>query len=198
MLRTVGLLAVILAIAACSSRPPDESGYLKEIAAVRAANDTMMRASGSPISADKRSQFLPLAYFPVDPSYAVPAAFRENPPTARPRMQMDTSAHEPRLMELLGVLEFTLQGTPLRLSAFAEVGQSDDRLFVPFTDATTGSETYRAGRYLEIGRSSTGIYVVDFNRAFNPYCYYNPTYDCPYPPKENRLAVAIRAGEKVK
>ena len=69
---------------------------------------------------------------------------------------------------------------------------------MPFTDLTTGKETYQAGRYLEIARSSTGIYVVDFNRAYNPYCYYNPTYDCPYPPKENRLPAAILAGEKTR
>jgi uncharacterized protein (DUF1684 family) len=101
-------------------------------------------------------------------------------------------------MERVGVLEFTLHGQPLRLSAFVEVGQRDDRLFVPFTDLTSGKETYQAGRYLDISRSATGVYVVDFNLAYNPYCYYNPTYDCPYPPKENRLQVAIRAGEKIK
>ena len=76
--------------------------------------------------------------------------------------------------------------------------QSFDRLFVPFTDLTSGSETYPAGRYLDLDRNRTGIYIIDFNRAYNPYCYYNPTYDCPYPPRENRLRVPIRAGEKMK
>ena len=192
------LLCGVLAAAACASRPPDESSYLKEMAAARAAKDALFRSADMPVPADRKRAFLPLSYFPVDPSYAVPAAFTENAPGARPRVEIQTSAHEPRQMELLGVLEFTLHGRRLRLSAFVEAGQPADHLFVPFTDQTSGTETYQAGRYLDIGRSSTGIYVVDFNRAYNPYCYYNPVYDCPYPPKENRLAIPIKAGELVR
>jgi uncharacterized protein (DUF1684 family) len=109
---------------------------------------------------------------------------------------MQTSTHQPRQMERIGTLAFTLQGKLLRLAAYHEVGDSSDHLFVPFTDLTSGKETYQAGRYLDIARSPTGVYVVDFNEAYNPYCYYNSTYDCPYPPKENRLSVAITAGEK--
>ena len=79
-----------------------------------------------------------------------------------------------------------------------EVGGDRNSLFVPFRDLTTGTETYVAGRYLDLSRNATGLYEVDFNIAYNPYCYYNPTYDCPYPPRSNRLQVPIRAGEKVK
>jgi uncharacterized protein (DUF1684 family) len=179
------VVALCLALlVACSSKPPDESHYFKEVESARALKDAAFRAAGS--------------YFPIDPALAVPAAFRENPPASRQRVEMQTSSREPRQMERVGVLEFTLQGQSLRLSAFREVGEPDDRLFVPFTDLTTGKDTYQAGRYLDISRSRTGVYVVDFNLAYNPYCYYNSTYDCPYPPKENRLQVAIPAGEKVK
>jgi uncharacterized protein len=192
-------IALCLALlAACSSRPPDESNYVQGVESGRAQKDLAFRSAGSPVPEEVRGKFIPLSYFPTDPALAVPAAFRENPPGSRPRVEMQTSSREPRQMERVGVLEFTLQGQPLRLSAFREVGQPDDRLFVPFTDLTTGKETYQAGRYLDISRSRTGVYVVDFNLAYNPYCYYNPTYDCPYPPKENRLQVAIRAGEKIK
>jgi uncharacterized protein len=195
----VAIIAVAcVAMAACSSRPPDDSKYDGDIATARAAKDAAFRLAGSPVPHDQQAKFLPLAYFPIDPAYAVPAAFRENPPGRRPRVEIQTSTHEPRQMELVGLLEFTLQGQALKLAAFTEVGQPQDRLFVPFTDLTSGKETYQAGRYLDILRAPTGIYVVDFNRAYNPYCYYNPTYDCPYPPKENRLQVAIRAGEKIK
>jgi uncharacterized protein len=192
------VLLLAAGAAACSSRPPDDSRYDGDVGSARAAKDAAFRLAGSPVPADQQGKFLPLAYFPIDPSYAVPAAFRESPPGNRQRVEIQTSTHEPRQMERVGVLEFTLQGQALRLSAFVEVGQPPDRLFVPFTDLTTGKETYQAGRYLDILRSPTGIYVVDFNRAYNPYCYYNPTYDCPYPPKENRLQVAIRAGEKIR
>jgi uncharacterized protein len=197
MSRTFVSLA-LLALAACSSRPPDETGYVVSIESARAAKDAAFRAADSPVPADSREKFLPLAYFPVDPAYAVPAAFREDPPAARLRVEMQTSAHQPRQMERLGMLAFTLQGQALQLAAYREVGESADRLFVPFTDLTSGKDTYQAGRFLDIARSATGIYVVDFNQAYSPYCYYNPTYDCPYPPKENRLPIAIRAGEKIR
>jgi uncharacterized protein len=191
-------LVLLALLTACSSKPPDGANYVKEVESARAAKDAAFRQSGSPVPAEAQATFLPLRYFPVNVSYSVPAAFRENAPGSRPRVEMQTSKREPRQMELIGVLEFTMQGQPLKLAAFKEVGESEDRLFVPFTDLTTGSETYQAGRYLDISRSRTGIYVVDFNLAYNPYCYYNPTYDCPYPPKQNRLQVAVRAGEKIK
>jgi uncharacterized protein (DUF1684 family) len=197
MSRAWALCAVIL-LAACSSRPPDEGTYLRKVAADRAAKDAAFRGRALPIPVEAHGRFLPLAYFPIDPAFAVPASFTEDPPAARPRMQMQTSAHQPREMERLGTLNFVLQGRLLHLAAFREVGEAADVLFVPFTDETTGQQTYAAGRYLEIARSPSGVYVVDFNTAFNPYCYYNSTYDCPFPPKENRLPVAIRAGERTK
>lgn len=69
-------------------------------------------------------------------------------------------------------------------------------LFVPFADVTTGKETYSAGRYLDIPPTGTGLYTIDFNKAYNPTCAYNDAYECPYPPPSNRLKVAVRAGEK--
>ena len=72
-----------------------------------------------------------------------------------------------------------------------------ERLFVPFGDLTNGVETYSGGRFLDLDRTPTGFYDLDFNRAYHPYCVYNPTYDCPVPPRENRLAVAIPAGERL-
>ena len=72
------------------------------------------------------------------------------------------------------------------------------RLFVPFSDLTSGTETYPAGRYMDIEPQASGVYVVDFNTAYHPYCYYNSEYDCPYPPSENRLKTPIRAGERLR
>jgi len=110
---------------------------------------------------------------------------------------MPTSTGERRSMRRVGVLSFTLQGRQLQLSAFVEAGAPDtDRLFVPFADQTSGKETYGPGRYLDLDRTATSIYLVDFNRAYNPYCAYNSKYDCPYPPRENNLPLAIRAGER--
>lgn len=195
----VALAGVLILLAACSPKRPDDSKYIDEARAARAAKDaSFLQDADSPVPADKRSAILPLAYFPIDPDFAVPARFEEAPAGKRPVLEMETSTHQPRRMERIGVLFFTLRGQQLRLGAFVEAGEKEDRLFVPFADLTSGKETYPGGRYLEIPRSPTGIYLVDFNRAFNPYCYYNPTYDCPYPPKENRLPVAITAGEKIR
>ena len=58
--------------------------------------------------------------------------------------------------------------------------------------------TYAGGRFMDLDRNATGIYEVDFNRAYVPYCYYNPTFECPLPPKENRLTIPVRAGERLK
>jgi len=77
-----------------------------------------------------------------------------------------------------------------------EEGQPLESLFVPFTDLTTGKDTYPAGRYLDLHPTATGFYNIDFNLAYNPTCAYNETYECPYPPPSNRLKVEIRAGEK--
>ena len=100
-------------------------------------------------------------------------------------------------MQLVGSLHFALQGQALSLGAFVEEGSTQiTSLFVPFADLTTETETYAAGRYLDLDPTASGYYTIDFNRAYNPYCAYNKTYECPYPPPSNRLKIAIRAGEK--
>jgi hypothetical protein len=101
-------------------------------------------------------------------------------------------------MRRVGTLGFTVNGQQLSLGAFVEANQTDlQRLFVPFGDLTNGLETYNGGRYLELDRTATGVYDLDFNRAFHPFCLYNSSYDCPYPPPESRLKVPIRAGERL-
>ncbi|MBP1636731.1 MAG: hypothetical protein H6Q10_3305 [Acidobacteria bacterium] len=197
--RLAAAAAIALALAACSSGPPDDSKYLGAIERERQAKDAQFAgAANSPVPPAARDRFLPLAYYPPDPAWAAPARFEPEPPERRARVEMQTSANKPRLMERLGTLRFTLQGRQLSLTAFVEAGQPPDRLFVPFMDETTGKETYPGGRYLDLEPEATGIYVVDFNRAYNPYCYYSASYDCPFPPRENRLPIAIRAGEKTR
>jgi len=156
----------------------------------------MRGSSESPVPADKRATFPPLSYFAVDPSYRIPASLQPAP--SGPPIEMPTSTGQRRRMRRVGTLAFTLKGQPLSLGAFVEADQQDmNRLFVPFGDLTNGVETYQGGRYLELDRTPTGLYDLDFNRAFHPFCLFNSSYDCPYPPAESRLTVAIRAGEKL-
>jgi uncharacterized protein (DUF1684 family) len=175
--------------------PPDDSEYLAAVAAARAeTNRFFLIDADSPVPPEKRDLLLPLSYYPIDSAFIVPAQLRLT--EDRPVSQMPTSTGEIRRMQLVGVLEFTLQREPRSLGAFVEEGAPVDQLFVPFADLTTGIDTYAAGRYLDIRPVSTGLYNIDFNRAYNPYCAYNEEYDCPYPPPSNRLSVAIQAGEK--
>jgi hypothetical protein len=193
------LAASILLLGACStSRPPeDPEDYVAEIASARAAKDTFfLTGPDSPVPESRRPELLPLTYFPADPDYKAPAVLR--PATDRSIIEMPTSTGGRARMRRVGTLEFTLNGHSLKLTAFNEVGTSLDHLFVPFTDLTTGAETYAGGRFMDLDRNRTGIYIVDFNRAYFPYCYYSPSYECPYPPPENRLGIAIRAGERLK
>lgn len=184
----------VMALAAACSKPED---YASTIAAQRAAKDEAFKANpGSPVPADKMAALVPLAYFPIDEIYAVPAALE--PAAERTRLQVPTSTGQIRDIERIGTLKFTVKGQTLRLTAFHEMDQPlISRLFVPFGDFTNGTETYSAGRYMELDPTPTGIYVIDFNVAYHPYCYYNSEFDCPYPPKENRLEIPIRAGERL-
>lgn len=198
MRRVIAALALAASTAACTPSPADEEAqFLRDLQAFRASKDQAFQQADSPIPADKRPTFLPLAYYPPSSAYRVPAVLRVSPD--RVSIVMPTSTGQQRTMQHVGTLEFTVKGETLSLGAFVEAGSRDlNRLFVPFTDLTSGTETYPAGRYLDLDLTRTGIYLLDFNRAYNPYCYYNPTYDCPYPPRSNRLQTPVRAGEKVK
>lgn len=191
-------MLLTLLVAACSGKPPDDTDYVSKIAGARAEKDREFQtASDSPVPANRRTVLLPLAYFSIDPSYAVPAELEPSGDSVP--ILMPTSTGQQRQMRRVGTLKFTLKGRPMTLTAFHEVGSDDpNHLFVPFSDLTSGTETYAGGRYLDLDRNATGIYIVDFNIAYQPYCYFNPTYDCPYPPPENRLKLPIRAGERLK
>lgn len=194
----VVVLVVLAAAAGCTPNTEQARPYPERIASQRAAKDGFFRtAPDSPILAATRDEFLPLAYFPIDEEYVAPAQIVAS--EREPAIEMPTSTGQRRMMRRAGSLKFSVKGRPFELTAFVEADAPDmNRLFVPFGDMTNGTETYAAGRYLDLRRTATGLYEVDFNLAYQPYCYYNPAYDCPYPPAENRLATPIRAGERMR
>jgi uncharacterized protein len=192
-------VSCLLAVAAgCSNKPPDDpEAYVRKVTAGRAAKDADFQRSNDPVPEDKKAEFLPLAYFPVDPSYNVLAGLK--PAKEDIQLMMPTSTGQQRKMRRVGMMEFTLKGQQMALAAFNEVGAPDmNHLTLMFSDMTSGTETYAAGRYIDLERTASEIYSLDFNLAYHPYCYYNPTYECPYPPAENRLKVPIHAGERMK
>lgn len=187
------LVALCAGLAACRAT---ERPYHDQIAERRAEIDAFMRSAESPVPADRRGSFPPLAYYPIDERFRVPAALK----VARgdDTMEMSTSTGTRRAMRRIGTLAFSLEGQPMTLTAFAEATDTTlARLFVPFGDPTNRDETYRAGRYLDLDRTATGLYELDFNRAYHPYCVFNTSYECPIPPRENHLGMPIRAGERL-
>ena len=201
LIRAISIVAIaVVGVGGCNAgNPPPaetEADYVTQIQVARKELDEQFRKQpNQPVPPEKMNEFLPLKYFPPDPDYVVPAALI--PATERIVVEMPTSTGKVRKQQRVGVLEFTLKGQPLTLGAFVEAGADLNRLFVPFSDMTSGTETYAAGRYLELDRTASGVYTIDFNKAYNPYCYYNADFDCPYPPRESRLPLPIRAGERL-
>ena len=190
------------AATACTSGPPppvDTRSYDEQILAWRSAKDAMFRGKDSPLPPDQRAPFSGLPYYAIDPTYHVPAKLTPEPAGPEVIIELPTSRHQIDRKRRVGTLSFTIGHATYQLTAFAdENDRTMFRLFVPFGDLTsTVDETYKGGRYLELDRTATGLYDLDFNRAYHPFCVFSSDYDCPVPPRENRLAVAIRAGERL-
>jgi uncharacterized protein (DUF1684 family) len=177
--------------------PDEERQYIVDIRRFRAEKDSFLQASpGSPIKKEDRRAFRHLNYYDVDPTFVVKATLHRN--QNPPRLTITTTTGESRDAINYGTLGFTLLGKRLRLSVYKFADQRGAQsLFVPFRDSTSAKETYGAGRYIDLDENETGEYILDFNRAYNPYCAYNEGYSCPIPPRENRLSAAITAGEKI-
>jgi uncharacterized protein (DUF1684 family) len=151
------------------------------------------------VSGKDKSNF---RFFPVDERYRVVAKFVPTPDANW--FSMETSGAIKKTHRVYGTIHFTLDNMPVTLNVYQSqnlltLDEFKDYLFLPFTDLTSGEETYTAGRYLDLRMSDivNGQVFIDFNKAYNPYCaYVSGKYNCPIPPRENRLAVEIRAGEK--
>ena len=143
---------------------------------------------------DRQSPYLKMfrgaLWFPVNASYRLEAAFTPYPQPKELKIP-DTTGRD-RLMQVPGYVTFRLNGESLRLEPVV----SGSELFFMFKDRTSGRETYGVGRFLESEMPKNGKVVLDFNKAYNPYCAFNPYSSCPIPPKQNTLITRIEAGEK--
>lgn len=151
----------------------------------------------SPLPAQDRPSFRGLAYWPPNPSFRFELLLHEHGEKTKSDVE-DTSGRT-RVFLRWGAFHFELGGKAYTLQAYKS-DVEDERLFIPFRDATSGKESYGAGRYLDLepGRHMTpeGQWILDFNQAYNPWCAYSTAYVCPFVPPENWLAVPIKAGEK--
>jgi len=141
------------------------------------------------------SEYKGLRWYPFDPGYRYVAALTPNP---EPDTVEITSTHsDPRSAVRAGWFVLTIQGKRCVIEAtrLLEPGVDEDALSLFFRDETTGKDTYDVGRYLEPEEQDDGTWVIDFNNAYNPACAVSNHYNCPIPPKFNKLKVALRAGE---
>jgi uncharacterized protein len=145
----------------------------------------------SPLTPGQRHAFRGLAYFDENPGLVIKSTIDRN--VEREEVRMATSAGEEQVYERYGFVRFSVDGQPAQVVLYAS--DDSDELFIPFRDATSGRETYGAGRYLEVHAHGDEV-TIDFNYAYNPNCAYDPSWSCPLPPPENWLKVPIRAGEK--
>jgi len=134
--------------------------------------------------------FAGFRWFPVDERYRVAGRFIRDP---EPReVQVASLTGDPQTYLTEGIVEFTLDGRRLTMRPMTS---SPGRFFFIFRDATSGSETYEAARFLYADLQPDDTTTLDFNQAYNPPCAFNPYTTCPLPPPENRLTIPIRAGE---
>ncbi len=145
----------------------------------------------SPLSKAQKRAFKGLKYYPESPELRFDVEVE--PFAEHVHVRMQTSTGDVQDYVKYGRFRFEVDGQPAVLTVYAS---EDGDAFVPFADATSGTETYGAGRYLELDYHGGNRFHVDFNQAHNPWCAYSPEFSCPIPPEDNRLLVPIRAGEQ--
>ncbi|MDX5345790.1 MAG: DUF1684 domain-containing protein [Hymenobacteraceae bacterium] len=172
-----------------------DENYKKLVQQERDKKDLSFRSrTNSPLEDNARATFTKLNYYEPDKDYQVSARYEEFADPDTVQMQMTNETTEPYLRYAKATFE--LEGQEQQLTLFKKVNETEETLFVPFTDKTNGFDTYGGGRYVDVPYGKNGKVTLDFNEAYNPYCAYNPEYSCPVPPSENFLSVAIPAGEK--
>lgn len=151
----------------------------------------------SPLSFDERQKFNGLDYYSPDPDFMFELELHEHE-KKEPLKIEDTQGNERDFLRW-GEFRFKIGGKECKLQAYKS-DPDEERLFIPFRDETSGKETYGAGRYLDLDNelhyTPQGKWILDFNKAYNPWCAYSQDYACPFVPPENWLKVAITAGEK--
>jgi len=178
----------------------EEATYIAEINNRRITTDDFFRKSeSSPLPDSLKANFKGLEYYPVDPAWRIKGTYRPNP--SETPFDMRYSKGGTYEFVIAGEITFSLNGKEYKLNAYREVAQAETEdypgmLIVPFYDLTNKTETYPGGRFLDFFAGDGKEVYIDFNTAKNPFCVFNPSYDCPVPPIENLLEVEIKAGEK--
>ena len=156
-------------------------------------------ASKSPLKKKDLQNFKGLDFFPLDSSYVVTAQLTFTPKA--PTFEMKTTTFRRVLYKSFAIANFNFEGKNYKLTIYKSQDYETDKdeLFLPFTDDTSGDESYGGGRYMDLHISdifNNNKIILDFNNTYNPYCAYNERYSCPITPKKNHLNIPIKAGVK--
>lgn len=176
----------------------NDQRYFDAIRKQRAENNLYFLSSDSPLSDSMKQNFEAVNYFPVDTLFRVVAQFEESNSTKT--FQFATTGAKADTYRLAGVLSFNLKQQACKLNLYVNVTDSEKDAvfyFLPFFDLTNGKTTYGGGRYMDFESKPGAQLVLDFNTAYQPYCYYNHAYSCPIPPLENSLPLEVTAGERM-
>ncbi len=153
----------------------------------------------SPLTKKSLKYFKGLDFYPIDTNYRVEAKFErvKNPEP----FEMKTTTERRPVYYVYATAKFKLHGKKYKLRIYQSKGLSEtdefkDYLFLPFTDLSSGAESYGGGRFMDLAIPEGKTIILDFNKAYNPYCAYNDKYSCPIPPKENHLNTYVKAGVK--
>ena len=191
-------LALLLLSLSVSKLASAQDAYSEKIRQHRDSISSAMSDTALSILTNAEiEKFSGLKYYPVSPSYCLPAKFIRIKKTETFEMITNTSRRP--VFRVYGKLRFSLDGKTYELFVYKSENPHagyENWLFCPFTDLTSGDESYGGGRYLDFEIKDMENPVIDFNLCYNPYCAYSDRFSCPVPPKENFLNVKIEAGEK--
>ena len=191
----ISLLAVVtgVVIFMMNSGGASDEEYISQIEKEMEEKNEFMRTSDE--SPFKGKDFEGLKYYPPDPAYKVMANVAQL--EEKELVELPTSDGKIERYQKFAVAEFNLKGERYKLTLLRQATPGMQRVtFLAFADETSGETTYGGGRYLDVSVKNARQITLDFNKAYNPYCDYNPSFSCPLPLKENILPVAIEAGEK--
>lgn len=202
LIRSFGVLCLagvlLIMISSCASDSNTE--YFEEIGTYREKlNIEFSDTASSPLTKEGLAHFQELEFFPIDPEYRVEASFILNPDPDP--FEMPTNTTRKPIYVKYGEAHFELHGQDIVLEIYQseaakKMKEFKEYLFLPFKDLTNGNESYGGGRFLDLKIPAGKTIIIDFNKAYNPYCDYNHKYSCPIPPEVNHLNIEIPAGVK--
>ena len=193
MQKILSVIIILFTVQSFSQEKVTAEDFQKEL------NEQFANPDKSPLTEEDRLKFTALDFFPIDPEFIVEATFTKS--KNEKAFAMKTTTDRMPMYKKYGEISFTIKGEKFKLNVYQNLELIKrkgfkNKLFLPFSDLTSGAETYIGGRYIDLEIPKGNTVIIDFNQAYNPYCAYNYKYSCPKVPLENDLLTHINAGVK--